>query len=44
MKKIRIGSIEVMGCIGIIIWVAVVFLREYSLSDNRMYLLSVYWG
>jgi len=38
MKKIRIGSIEVMGYIGIIIWVAIVFLREYSLSDNHVYL------
>lgn len=38
MKKIRIGSIEVMGYIGIIVWVGIVFLRQYSLSDNSVYL------
>jgi len=38
MKKIRVGSIETLGYIGIIIWVAVIFLREYNLSDNSVYL------
>lgn len=38
MKKIRMGSIEILGYIGLIIWVAVIFLRKYSLSDNNVYL------
>ena len=38
MKKIRIGSIEILGYIGIIIWVAVVFLRDNNVSDNNVYL------
>lgn len=38
MKKIRIGSIEILGYIGIIIWVAVFFLREYNLPANSVYL------
>ena len=38
MKKLRIGSIEILGYIGIIIWVTVNILREYNLSDNSVYL------
>lgn len=38
MKKIKFGSVEILGYIGIIIWVAVTVLRGYSLSDNDIYL------
>jgi len=38
MKKLRIGSIEILGYTGIIIWVTVNILREYNLSDNSVYL------
>lgn len=37
MKKIRLGSIEILGYIGIVIWVAVVFLRGINVSNNSMY-------
>lgn len=38
MKKNKIGSIELLGYIGIAIWVAVVLLRGYPLLDNSIYL------
>jgi len=41
MKRIKIGVVEILGYIGIIIWVAIIFLREYNLSDNRVYLFFI---
>ena len=41
MKKIKFGSIEVLGYIGGAIWVAVILLRGISFSDNSLYLLLV---
>lgn len=38
MKKVTIGSVEVLGYIGMVIWVAVIFLRKYSWLDNSVYL------
>jgi hypothetical protein len=38
MKKIKPGIVEILGYIGLGIWVAVVFLREYGLLNNDLYL------
>ena len=39
MKKIKIGSVEVLGYIGNFIWVMVMFLRGSNLSFNNVSLL-----
>ena len=41
MKKIKFGSIEILGYIGGLIWVAVILLRGISFSDNSIYLFLV---
>lgn len=41
MKKIKIGSIEILGFIGIILWAAVLLLRGSYYSDNRVYSLLI---
>jgi hypothetical protein len=38
MKKIKPGIVEILGYIGLGIWVAVVFLRGYGLLNNDLYL------
>ena len=38
MKKLKFGSMEILGYIGILIWVAVILLRGVRLSDNAVYL------
>lgn len=38
MRKIYFGSVEIMGFIGIVLWIAVTFLRGYAISDNSIYL------
>lgn len=37
MKKIKFGSIEVMGYIGIAIWIAVIICRGHVQWDNNIY-------
>ena len=37
MNKIKFGSIEILGYIGGLIWIAVILLRELSLSNNSIY-------
>lgn len=37
MKKVRITSIEIIGYLGIILWVAIILLREYNVSDHAGY-------
>lgn len=38
MKKIKFGSVEILGYIGMAIWLAVIFLRNYHLSSNSVYI------
>lgn len=38
MKQNKTDLVEILGCIGIFIWVAVIFLREMMFWDNRVYL------
>ena len=38
MKKIKFGSIEVLGYLGMLIWVAVIMLRSIAFSNNSIYL------
>ena len=38
MNKIKFGSIEILGYIGGLLWVAVILLRNLSLSDNSIYI------
>lgn len=39
MKKIKFGTMEILGYAGIFLWLAVIFLRSIHLSDNAIYLL-----
>ena len=41
MKKIKFGSIEVLGYIGLFVWIAVNFMRKGNLSGNAIYLFSL---
>ena len=41
MKKIKIGSVEALGYIGMILWVAVILLRGNYTSDNSVYLFII---
>ena len=41
MKKIKFGSIEILGYVGMLIWAAVILLRGISFSNNSMYLFLV---
>lgn len=36
-KKFKFGTVEILGYIGIIIWITVFFLREARLSENDHY-------
>ena len=38
MNKIKFGSMEILGYIGGVIWIAVILLRALSFSDNFIYL------
>ena len=38
MKKIKFGTVEILGYIGMLIWGAVTLLRGSHLSDNSVYL------
>lgn len=37
MKKIKMGTVEILGFIGIAVWVAVILLRENPLSSSYAY-------
>jgi len=41
MKKIKFGSIEILGYIGGLIWIAVILLRGIYFSNNYMYFFLV---
>ena len=41
MNKIKFGSIEILGYIGGLIWVAVILLRGVSFSNNSTYLFLI---
>lgn len=41
MKKVKMGSVEILGYIGAIIWAAVVLLRGFPLSYHSTYLLLI---
>jgi len=38
VNKIKFGSMEILGYIGGVIWIAVILLRALSFSDNFIYL------
>jgi len=38
MKKIKFGSMEILGYIGLIVWIAVIQLRGMNLSGNACYI------
>lgn len=38
MKKLKVGSVEVIGYAGILIWAAVILLRGSDFSNNSIYL------
>ncbi len=52
MKKIKIGSVEILGYTGMFLWVATNLLRGISLTNNGLYLfllgilpnLAAAWG
>jgi len=52
MRKIKFGSVEIFGYIGIITWVTVNLLRGYAVSDHAVYVfllgilpnLGAAWG
>lgn len=37
MKKIKLGSVEILGYVGIAVWITVIFLRAYPLSESAAY-------
>jgi len=39
MKKIKFGSIEILGCTGGLVWLAIVLLRRLPPSESSIYLL-----
>lgn len=39
MNKIKIGIVEVLGLIGILLWSGTVIIRGFHLSNNELYLL-----
>lgn len=41
MRKIKLGSVEILGFIGAIIWIIVILLRDYHLSNNSTYLFII---
>ena len=41
MKKFKIGSVEILGIIGVILWIVVLFLRRRSLTNHSVYLFIV---
>jgi hypothetical protein len=41
MKKIKLGTVEVLGCIGLLIWAAVILLRQLDLSENTFYIFTL---
>ena len=41
MKKLKFGSIEILGCIGVIVWVAVIILRVSPLPNNSVILFLI---
>ena len=41
MKKIKFGSIEILGYMGGLIWVAVILLRGISFFNNSIYLFLI---
>ncbi len=41
VKKIQFGTIELLGCIGIVIWVGANILRMFDLSNHPAYLFVV---
>jgi len=40
-EKKKLGSIEILGCVGILIWVVVLFLRGRNVSHNNTYLFVI---
>ena len=38
MRKIKFGSMELLGYTGMLLWMAVLLLRSRNLSDNTVYL------
>lgn len=37
MKKVKIGTTEILGCTGLLLWCMVVFLRSIHLPGNEAY-------
>ena len=40
-EKKKFGSIEILGCVSILIWVTVLFLRGRNVSHNNTYLFVI---
>jgi len=38
MKRIKMGSVEILGYTGIFLWIAIILLRGISLTNNSLYL------
>lgn len=41
MKRIKIGSVELLGYLGIFLWGAIILLRGTSLTNNGLYLFML---